>query len=54
VQVLDERFGMELGEVDQLLFDQCEREWVDDPELAAQARAESGGLARVAGGTASV
>ncbi|MEX0985436.1 MAG: type I restriction endonuclease [Actinomycetota bacterium] len=38
VQVLNERFGMELGEGDQLLFDQYEREWVDDPELAAQAR----------------
>ncbi|MFN8232216.1 MAG: type I restriction endonuclease [Actinomycetota bacterium] len=38
VQVLNERFGMELGEADQLLFDQYEREWVDDPELAAQAR----------------
>ena len=38
VEVLNERFGMELGESDQLLFDQYEREWVDDPELAAQAR----------------
>ena len=38
VQMLNERFGMELGEADQLLFDQYEREWVDDPELAAQAR----------------
>jgi type I restriction enzyme R subunit len=38
VQVLNERFGMELGEADQLLFDQYEREWIDDPELAAQAR----------------
>jgi type I restriction enzyme, R subunit len=38
VQILNERFGMELGEGDQLLFDQYEREWVDDLELAAQAR----------------
>lgn len=38
VQVLNERFGMEPGEADQLLFDQYEREWVDDPKLAAQAR----------------
>jgi hypothetical protein len=38
VQILNERFGMELGEADQLLFDQYEREWLDDPELAAQAR----------------
>jgi type I restriction enzyme R subunit len=38
VEVLNERFGMELGEADQLLFDQYEREWMADPELAAQAR----------------
>lgn len=41
VQMLNERFGMELGEADQLLFDQYEREWVDDPDLAAQARENS-------------
>ena len=38
VEMLNERFGTELGEGDQLLFDQYEREWIDDPELAAQAR----------------
>jgi type I restriction enzyme, R subunit len=38
VQMLNERFGMELGEADQLFFDQYEREWVEDPELTAQAR----------------
>lgn len=38
IQVLNARFGTELGEGDQLLFDQYEREWVDDPELAGQAR----------------
>jgi type I restriction enzyme, R subunit len=38
IEVLNERFGLELGEGDQLLFDQYEQEWVADPELAAQAR----------------
>jgi type I restriction enzyme, R subunit len=38
VEVLNERFGMELGEADQLLFDQYEQEWMADTELAAQAR----------------
>lgn len=38
IDVLNERFGLDLVEADQLLFNQYEQEWVDDPELAAQAR----------------
>ena len=36
VEVINERFGLELGDADQLLFDQFEQGWVDDPTLAAQ------------------
>ena len=38
IQVLNERFGMNLNERDQLLFDQFEETWASDPEVAAQAR----------------
>lgn len=38
IQVLNERFGMNLNERDQLLFDQFEETWAADPEVAAQAR----------------
>lgn len=38
VQALNERFGLNLDERDQLLFDQFEKTWVADPEVAAQAR----------------
>jgi type I restriction enzyme R subunit len=38
IEVLNERFGVNLTESDQLLFDQFEEEWAADPELAAQAR----------------
>jgi hypothetical protein len=35
---LNERFGLNLDDTDQLLFDQFEETWTADPELAAQAR----------------
>jgi type I restriction enzyme R subunit len=38
IEVLNERFGMELDEKDQLLFDQFEETWATDPEVIAQAR----------------
>ena len=38
IQVLNERFGMNLNERDQLLFDQFEESWATDPEVIAQAR----------------
>ncbi|MCA1693389.1 MAG: DEAD/DEAH box helicase family protein, partial [Actinobacteria bacterium] len=38
VETLNERFGLNLGEADQLLFDQFEETWLADPEVAAQAR----------------
>jgi type I restriction enzyme, R subunit len=38
VEVINERFGLNLGDADQLLFDQFEQGWVDDATLAAQAR----------------
>jgi type I restriction enzyme R subunit len=38
VEVLNERFGLELGEADQLLFDQFEESWAADPDLVNQAR----------------
>jgi len=41
VAVLNEHFGLNLNESDQLLFDQFEESWVADPELAAQARSNS-------------
>jgi type I restriction enzyme R subunit len=39
VQVLNDRFGMELGTADQLFFDQLEASWLEDPQLVDQARA---------------
>jgi type I restriction enzyme, R subunit len=41
VQVLNERFGLDLGEADQLLFDQFEESWAADQELADQAKNNS-------------
>ncbi len=38
MEVLNERFGLELGEADQLLFDQFEESWAADPDLVNQAR----------------
>jgi type I restriction enzyme R subunit len=38
IDALNERFGLNLDEEDQLLFDQFEETWVADPEVAAQAR----------------
>ena len=38
IQVLNERFGTDLNERDQLLFDQFEETWMADPEVGAQAR----------------
>ena len=38
VDELNERFGLNLDERDQLLFDQFEETWVADPEVAAQAQ----------------
>jgi type I restriction enzyme, R subunit len=38
IGVLNERYGTNLGETDQLLFDQFEETWADDDDLAAQAR----------------
>ncbi len=38
VDELNERFGLNLNERDQLLFDQFEETWVSDPEVAAQAQ----------------
>ena len=39
VEVLNDRFGLELGTADQLFFDQLEATWLDDAHLTAQARA---------------
>jgi len=41
VEVLNEKFGTELGEADQLLFDQFEEVWSEDQELTAQAQNNS-------------
>jgi type I restriction enzyme R subunit len=41
IEVLNERFGTELGETDQLLFDQFEEDWASDPELGDQARSNT-------------
>ncbi len=41
VEVLNERFGTSLTEVDKLLFDQFEKGWVVDEELSDQARNNS-------------
>ena len=38
IEVLNERFGMNLNERDQLLFDQFEETWATDPEVIAQAK----------------
>jgi len=38
IEVLNERFGMNLNEQDQLLFDQFEETWATDPEIIAQAK----------------
>jgi type I restriction enzyme R subunit len=38
IELLNERFGVNLSETDQLLFDQFEEGWAADDELAAQAR----------------
>jgi type I restriction enzyme R subunit len=38
VALVNERFGMNLSEADQLLFDQFEQDWLADPLLASQAR----------------
>jgi type I restriction enzyme, R subunit len=38
VEVINERFGLELGEADQLLFDQFEETWAADETLASRAR----------------
>jgi type I restriction enzyme R subunit len=37
VEILNEHFGLELGEADQLLFDQFEEAWAADTDLANQA-----------------
>jgi type I restriction enzyme R subunit len=38
VDELNERFGLNLNERDQLLFDQFEQTWLADPDVTAQAR----------------
>jgi type I restriction enzyme R subunit len=39
IDELNERFGLDLDESDQLLFDQFEQEWEKDPEIVAIAKA---------------
>ena len=39
VEIINERFGLDLGQADQLLFDQFEETWAGDETLAAQAKA---------------
>ena len=39
IEVLNERFGTNLGTVDQLFFDQLEATWLNNAQLVAQARA---------------
>jgi len=41
IELLNERFGLNLSETDQLLFDQFEEGWAADGELAAQARSNT-------------
>jgi type I restriction enzyme R subunit len=41
VEVINERYGLDLGEADQLLFDQFEEAWAADEQLAARARTNS-------------
>ena len=38
VEALNERFGMNLNESDQLLFDQFEETWAADPDVIDQAK----------------
>ncbi len=38
IEALNEKFGTNLNDRDQLLFDQFEQTWISDPEVAAQAR----------------
>jgi type I restriction enzyme R subunit len=38
VEVLNEHFGLQLGEADQLLFDQFEETWAADEDLVSQAQ----------------
>jgi type I restriction enzyme R subunit len=38
IDELNERFGVNLDQRDQLLFDQFEETWLADPEMAAQAK----------------
>ena len=38
IEALNQRFGLELTEEDQLLFDQFEETWIADPEVVAQAK----------------
>lgn len=38
VDQINERFGLNLTDADQLLFDQFEQDWLHDPTLAAQAK----------------
>src|SRR5262249_2084484 len=37
IEIINERFGLKLTDADQILFDQFERTWIDDPTLATQA-----------------
>ena len=41
VEVLNDRFGTDLTDVDKLLLDQFEEDWIADPELTDQARNNS-------------
>ncbi len=41
IDELNERFGLDLNERDQLFFDQIEGDWLADPDLTAQARNNS-------------
>ena len=41
IDALNERFGLDLNERDQLFFDQIEGDWLADPDLTAQARNNS-------------
>jgi type I restriction enzyme R subunit len=41
IDLLNERFGLNLGKPDQLYFDQLKEEMVADPDLAAQAKANT-------------
>lgn len=41
IDVLNERFGLDLTEADKLLFDQFEQSWVEDGELSDQARSNT-------------